>query len=128
MIHSAAYEAFRTVSAVQGNFARLAYLASLQDAPGKYHHWGLAREYGEEEVRRAFHHTHLVVLETVLQTDLGELLGDLSMGAQEQGQTIAEFLQRLVSTPLVRTTGLAGHSHMHFNFVLESLKSLLNHG
>jgi hypothetical protein len=124
MINSAEEEAFRTISAVAGNFARLSYLESLQEQPGQYSHWGLAREYGEEEVSRAFRHSHRVVLETVLQTDVSELLGDLRLGADQQGQGIAEFLQHLFSSPLIRTIGLPRHSLKHLNFVLESLKSL----
>lgn len=129
MINSAAYEAFRSISAVQGNFARLAYLASLQDAPGKYRHWGLAREFGEEEVCHAFRRSHRLVLETLLQTDISELLGDLKMGAEGQKQNPIEFLQYLESTPLVRTIGWPSHSQKHFNFLIESLKSLArSHG
>lgn len=124
MMNSAAYEAFRTVSAVHGNFARLVYLASMQDAPGLYRHWGLEREYGEEEVSRAFHHSHRVVLETILQTDISELEGDAKLGAEEQGKTVHDFLHHLLSAPLVRTIGLPEHSHKHFNFVLEALRSL----
>jgi len=125
MINNAAQEAFRTVSAVPGNFARLAYLASLQREPGKYQHWGLEREFGEQEVSRAFHHSHRVVLETVLQTDLGELAGDLQIAAEDAGRGVGEFLHDLSSTPFVTTVGLPLHSRNHFNFVLESLRSLL---
>ncbi|HKR31769.1 MAG TPA: hypothetical protein VJT08_14905 [Terriglobales bacterium] len=124
MINQVGHEASRTLSAIQGQFARLAYLASLQDAPGNYRHWGLAREFGDEEVSRAFHHSHRMVLETVLQTDLAELLGDLQLGAEEEGHSPAEFVEYLLSTPLVRTPEWPSHSHEHFNFVLESLRSL----
>ncbi|HWC16821.1 MAG TPA: hypothetical protein VG498_07385 [Terriglobales bacterium] len=124
MMNSAAYEAFRTVSAVNGNFARLAYLASMQDAPGLYRHWGLEREFGEEEVSRAFAHSHRVVLETILQTDVSELVGDLKLGAEEQGKTVPEFIHHLLSAPLVRTIGLPLHTEKHFKFVLQSLRSL----
>ena len=124
MMNNAAYEAFRTVSAVNGNFARLAYLASMQDAPGLYRHWGLEREFGEEEVSRAFAHSHRVVMETILQTDVSELVGDLKLGAEEQGKTVPEFIHHLLSAPLVRTIGLPLHTEKHFKFVLQSLRSL----
>ncbi len=124
MINNVSHEASRTLSAIQGQFSRLAYLASLQATPGTYRHWGLAREFGEDEVSRAFAHTHRVVLETVLQTDLAELLGDLQLGADEEGRSPAQFVEYLLSTPLVRTVEWPSHSHEHFNFVLESLKSL----
>jgi hypothetical protein len=102
----------------------LAYLASLQDAPGLYHHWGLEREFGEDEVSRAFQHSHRMVFETILQTDLSELAGDLKIGAEELGKSVSEFLHHLCSAPLIRTTELPAHSNDHFNFVLESLRSL----
>lgn len=124
MINQVGHEASRTLSAIQGQFARLAYLVSLQDTAGNYRHWGLAREFGDEEVSRAFRHSHRMVLETVLQTDLAELLGDLQLGAEEEGQSPAQFVEYLLSTPLVRTPEWPSHSHEHFNFVLESLRFL----
>ena len=124
MINSVCHEASRTLSAIQGQFARLAYLASLQDVAGNYRHWGLSREFGDQEVSQAFQHSHRMVLETVLQTDLAELLGDLQLGAEEEGQSAAEFVEYLLATPLIRMSEWPSHSHEHFSFVLESLKSL----
>ena len=124
MLHDAAYEAFRSISAIEGNFARLLYLASMQSPPGRYWHWGLSREYGEDAVSRAFHHSHRMVLETVLQIDLSELLNDLRNAAAEQQQTTAEFVQNLSSAPSISVRDWPRHSREHFKFVLASLRSL----
>ena len=124
MLRTAVEEAFRSVSAVSGNLARLSYLGSLQKEPGVYRHWGLAHEYGEEAVSAAFRHSHRLVLENVLQTDLSELAGELKMHAEELGESKVVTLQHLLDSPLVNPFKSAEHIDNHLNFVLESLRVL----
>lgn len=127
MMRTAIEEAFRSVSAVSGNLARLSYLASLQKEPGIYRHWGLAREYGEEEVCAAFRLSHRLVLENMLQTDLTELAGELAMHAEDRGENKAETLQHLLDSPFVNPFQLAEHISGHINFVFEALRTLAQH-
>lgn len=124
MLRTAVEEAFRTVSAVSGNLARLSYLASLQKEPGVYVHWGLAREYGEEEVSAAFRHSHRLVLENILQTDFSELAGELEMHAEDLGESKLTTLQHLLDTPFVSPFQSARHIDDHLNFVFEALRTL----
>lgn len=127
MIRTAVEEAFRSVSAVSGNLARLSYLASLQVEPGVYQHWGLAREYGEEEVSAAFKRSHRLVLENVLQTDLSELAGELEVHAEDLGESKAETLQHLLDSPFVNPFASAPHIDGHLKFVFEALRTLARH-
>lgn len=124
MLRTAVEEAFRSVSAVSGNLARLSYLASLQKEPGVYGHWGLAREYGEEEVSAAFRHSHRVVLENMLQTDLSELAGELTMHSEDLGEGRAETLRHLLDSPFVNPFQSAEHINGHIEFVFEALRTL----
>lgn len=127
MLRTAVEEAFRSVSAVSGNLARLSYLASLQKEPGVYNHWGLAREYGEEEVSAAFRHSHRLVLENILHTDLSELAGELEMHAEDLGESKVATLQHLLDSPFVNPFQSARHIDVHLNFVFAALQTLARH-
>lgn len=127
MLRTAVEEAFRSVSAVSGNLARLSYLASLQREPGVYRHWGLAREYGEEEVSAAFRHSHRLVLENLLQTDISELVGELAMHAEDLGESKVETLRHLLDSPCVNPFQSAQHVSGHIEFVFEALRTLARH-
>lgn len=117
-------EAFRSVSAVSGNLARLSYLASLQKEPGVYEHWGLACEYGAEAVSLAFERAHRLILETVLQTDLCELMGELRMHAEDAGESSSECLRHLLASPGINPLRSHQHINDHFNYVFEALRAL----
>src|SRR5215469_5851637 len=116
MMRTAIEEAFRSVSAVPGNLARLSYLASLQNEPGVYRHWGLACEYGEAEVSAAFRHSHRRVLENILQTDLVELASELAVHAEDRGESKAATLQHLLDSPFVNPFQSAQHVSGHISF------------
>jgi len=127
MLRTAVEEAFRSVSSVSGNLARLSYLVSLQQKPGVYKHWGMAREYGEEEVSVAFRHSHRLVLENMLQTDLSERVGELAMRAEDLGESKAETLRHLLDSPYVNPFESAEHVSGHIDFVFEALRTLAQH-
>ena len=124
MLRTVEEETFRSVSAVSGNLARLAYLISLQTEPGVYSHWGLAHEYGREAVSEAFKRTHRVILDTVLQMDLCELDGELRMHADNSGQSSSECLRRLLSSPALNPFTSNKHLQAHMSYVFESLRAL----
>ena len=124
MIRTAEEEAFRSVSAISGNLARLSYLASLQVEPGTYKHWGLEREYGEEAVSAAFQRSHRLVLENMLQTDFSELAGELHLHAEDTGESKSECLRYLLDSPYVNPFDRAEHINSHIRYVFESLRAL----
>ena len=124
MMRTIEEEAFRSVSAISGNLARLSYLASLQVEPGIYKHWGLEQEFGVEAVSAAFKHSHQLVLDNMLQTDLSELVGELHMYAEDTGESKAECLRHLLDSPFVSPLEPADHIDSHIKYVFESLRAL----
>jgi hypothetical protein len=127
MLTTALEEAFRRVSAVPGNLARLAYLASLQQHPGVYSHWGMARDFGERPVCDAFRHAHQMVLENMLQTDLAELEGELAMHAEDNLETKRESLRHLLELTTLSPPNSSKHVDAHLRYVFASLQALARH-
>lgn len=124
MIRNAAEEVFRTLSAVPGILARLAYLAELQAAPGVYRHWGLEKDYGEGEMQVAFRSAHQLIVETVLQTDFSELLMEIRFRAGDDNISAAEWLRKILEAPSLDPCGSAEQTYLHFKYVLASLQAL----
>ena len=127
MLRTAFEEAFRRVSAVSGNLARLAYLVSLQQQPGVYSHWGLAHDFGEQPVCDAFRHAHQMVLENMLQTDLAELEGELAMHAEDNLETKRESLRHLRELKTLAPANSSKHVDAHLRYVFASLQALARH-
>jgi len=124
MLRTIDEETLRSVSAVPGNLARLAYLASLQQGPGDYNHWGLIREYGKEAVSAAFRRSHQLVIDTVLQTDISELLGEVLVAAKDRRESVVQFLERLLSGRFLKPPEFPRHAEIHFSWLCESLRAL----
>ncbi len=125
MIRSAAEEAFRSVSAVAGTLARLAYLAELQTAPGVYRHWGLEKDYGEEATHIAFRSAHLLIVETVLQTDFSELLMEIRLNADGENVSATEWFRRILEAPCLDPGKSGEQIYLHFKYVLAALQALV---
>jgi hypothetical protein len=67
-----------TLLAIQGEFGRLTYIASLRDlSSGKYEHAGLAALYPDEAVQQALELCHEQIFERVLETPLTKQEADL---------------------------------------------------
>jgi len=116
----------RTLRAVAGVLGKLAYLAGLRDADGRYVHWGLARVHGEETTQRALTEAHQGIVSKILRMPLQRVLQDVeeSGGSREQGRS--ELLESLNAHPerLVPPKPSAG-SARHLSSVLHALSSLL---
>lgn len=67
----------RTLSTIPGLLSRLAYITSLRDEQGNYHHWGLARTHGAAIAAEAMRLAHMEVLAEVLRTPLSELMREV---------------------------------------------------
>jgi hypothetical protein len=66
-----------TLAAVSGLLGKLAYLASLRRAHGRYEHWGLECVHGAESSERALRSAHAEVVTGILRTPIAELVEDL---------------------------------------------------
>ena len=72
------YEDFklRTLSALEGLWAKLFYMAQLRSAEGRYEHWGHRRAHGEQCSQEALAQIHSELYFGVLRTPLRELIPD----------------------------------------------------
>ncbi|MGB2590597.1 MAG: hypothetical protein WA853_21775 [Candidatus Acidiferrum sp.] len=67
-----------TLAGIPGEFARLAYMASLRDlSSGRYEHAGLAALYPDEAIQQALEMCHEQIFERVLETPLDRQVADL---------------------------------------------------
>jgi hypothetical protein len=77
-----------TLAGIPGNFARLAYVASLRDlSSGRYEHEGLTAMYPGEAIQQALEVCHEQVFERILEMPLSEQEQDLRscLGAMQGG-------------------------------------------
>jgi hypothetical protein len=74
-----------TLAGIPGEYARLAYMASIRDlSSGKYEHAGLAALYPDEAMQQALEVCHEQIFERVLETPL-----------ERQKTDLAECLERM---------------------------------
>ena len=84
-----------TLAAVSGLFGKLAYLASLRRAQGRYQHWGMELIHGAESSERALKTAHAEVVAGVLRTPLESLVEDLEHSSQPSGVAPYAYIERL---------------------------------
>src|SRR5437867_4070829 len=63
-----------TLAAVSGLLGKLAYVASLRRAQGRYEHWGMELVHGAESSERALRTAHAEIVTGILRTPLESLL------------------------------------------------------
>lgn len=89
----------RTLRAVSGLLAKLAYLSSLRETDGSYSHWGLARVHGDLATQHALRDAHRGIVTKILRTPLPVLLRDIDQSRNpEEGQAV-DFIQKLKDHP-----------------------------
>ena len=90
-----------TLEALDGQFSRLIYLASLRDYnTGLYHHYGLETRYSSEAVDGGLRRCHIQVFEDLMGASLEQQTQDLLRFFQSLKQDrsrLAEAWQRLRS-------------------------------
>ncbi len=84
-----------TLAAVSGLLGKLAYLASLRRAQGRYEHWGMELVHGAESSERALKTAHAEVVAGVLRTPLQSLVEDLDESSRESGVAAGSYVERL---------------------------------
>jgi hypothetical protein len=84
-----------TLAAVSGLLGKLAYLASLRRAQGRYEHWGMELIHGPESSERALKTAHAEVVAGVLRTPLESLVEDLEHSSQPSGIAPHAYIEKL---------------------------------
>jgi hypothetical protein len=84
-----------TLAAVSGLLGKLAYLASLRRAHGRYEHWGMEGIHGTESSERAMKAAHVEVVAGVLRTPLASLVEDLERSSQGSGEVPQAYLAQM---------------------------------
>lgn len=115
-----------TLAAVRGLLGKLAYLASLRRAHGRYLHWGMENVHGPESAERAWKAAHSEVVTGVLRTPLASLVADLEESTRESGVSAQEFLEGMRDRfdDLLPGERKDSPAASHLNSVLVALSSL----
>jgi hypothetical protein len=74
-----------TLAAVSGLLGKLAYLASLRRAQGRYQHWGMELVHGPESSERALKTAHAEIVAGILRAPLASLVEDLDESSRSDG-------------------------------------------
>jgi len=84
-----------TLAAVSGLLGKLAYLASLRRAHGRYEHWGVEIVHGAESAERAFKTAHTEIVAGVLRTPMESLELDLEESSEGSGISAQAYIERM---------------------------------
>ena len=115
-----------TLAAVSGLLGKLAYLASLRRAQGRYEHWGMELVHGPESSERALKTAHAEIVAGVLRTPLALLVEDLDESSRGSGVPAHAYVEGMRD----RFEDLLPGEHQdspaatHLNSVLLALSSL----
>jgi hypothetical protein len=115
-----------TLAAVAGLLGKLAYLASLRRAEGRYEHWGMEAVHGAESSERALRTAHAEVVAGVLRTPLAVLVDDLDESSRASGIAPHDYVEGLRDRFENLLPGERQDSPvaMHLSSVLVALSSL----
>ena len=115
-----------TLAAVSGLLGKLAYLASLRRAQGRYEHWGMEAVHGPESSERALKAAHAEVVAGVLRTPLASMLEDLQESSQDSGVAAPAYIEGMRDglDDLLPGERKDSPEASHLNSVLVALSSL----
>jgi len=115
-----------TLAAVSGLLGKLAYLASLRRAEGRYEHWGIKAVHGAESSERALKTAHGEVVASVLRMPLARLEDDLQESSRNSGVAARAYIEGMRETfdDLLPGDRRDSPEASHLNSVLVALSSL----
>jgi hypothetical protein len=115
-----------TLAAVTGLLGKLAYLASLRRAQGRYEHWGMELIHGPESSERALKMVHTEIIAGVLRAPLKSLLEDLDESSCSSGVAARSYIDGMREhlNELLPGERPESPAASHLNSVLFALSSL----
>jgi hypothetical protein len=115
-----------TLAAVSGLLGKLAYLASLRRAQGRYEHWGMELIHGPESSERALKTAHSEIVAGVLRAPLASLVEDLDESSRSTGVAAQAFVEGMRERfdDLLPGERQDSPAASHLNSVLLALSSL----
>jgi len=115
-----------TLAAVSGLLGKLAYLASLRRAIGRYQHWGVEMIHGPESAERAWKTAHAEIVAGVLRTPMTSLMADLEESSRGSGLAAHAYVEDMRShfDDLLPGERKGSPAASHLNSVLVALSSL----
>jgi hypothetical protein len=118
-----------TLAAVSGLLGKLAYLASLRRAQGRYEHWGMELVHGPESSERALKAAHAEVVAGVLRTPIASLVEDLDESSRGSGVAAHAYVEgmRAHVADLLPGERQDSPAASHLSSVLQALSSLEKH-
>ena len=118
-----------TLAAVSGLLGKLAYLASLRRAQGRYEHWGMEAVHGPESSERALRTAHAEVVAGVLRTPLESLEEDLEESSRGSGVAPRDFVEGMREhfDELLPSERKDSPAASHLSSVLLALSNLEKH-
>ena len=84
-----------TLAAVSGLLGKLAYLASLRRAQGRYEHWGMELVHGPESSERALKTAHAEIVAGILRAPLASLVEDLEQSSRGNGVAADAYVEEM---------------------------------
>lgn len=115
----------RTMSSLQGVWAKLNYIRELRRDDGSYEHWGFSRVHGEAACQQTIADAHSELALELLRTPMPELSEQVKASADILGASITELAegsyrdeQRLIPKDL------RGGSRKHIHSVLLAARFL----
>jgi len=118
-----------TLAAVSGLLGKLAYLASLRRAQGRYEHWGMELVHGPESSERALKAAHAEIVAGVLRTPIASLVEDLDESSRGSGVAAHTYVEgmRAHVADLLPGERQDSPAASHLSSVLLALSSLAKH-
>ena len=118
-----------TLAAVSGLLGKLAYLASLRRAQGRYEHWGMELVHGPESSERALKAAHAEIVAGVLRAPIASLVEDLDESSRGSGVGAQAYVEgmRAHAGDLLPGERQDSAAASHLSSVLQALSSLEKH-
>ena len=115
----------RTMSSIEGLWAKLNYIRELRREDGSYEHWGFARVHGEAACQQTIADIHSQLALELLRTSMSQLSDELRISANNAESSPRQLAQALYQDEeRLMPKDLCGGSRSHVHSVLLAARLL----